>query len=53
MKGMNGLVGIFEGMTKNQKTQMGVARSQVYANGHEWKLKRRDVYPIGGLSAAS
>ena len=26
----NGFVGIFEGMTKNQKTQMGVARSQVY-----------------------
>jgi len=26
---------------------------QVYANGHEWKLKRRDVYPIGGQSAAS
>ncbi len=26
---------------------------QVYANGHEWKLKRRDVYPIGGHSAAS
>ena len=25
-----GLIGIFEGMTKNQKTQMGVARSQVY-----------------------
>ena len=20
---------------------------QVYANGHEWKLKRRDVYPMG------
>ena len=19
---------------------------QVYANGHEWKLKRRDVYPM-------
>ena len=27
---MNGLIGIFEGMTKNQKTQMGVAKSQVY-----------------------
>ena len=24
---------------------------QVYANGHEWKLKRRDVYPIGGQNA--
>jgi len=21
---------------------------QVYANGHEWSLKRRDVYPMGG-----
>ncbi len=21
---------------------------QVYANGHEWKLKRRDVYPMEG-----
>lgn len=20
---------------------------QVYANGHEWRLKRRDVYPMG------
>ena len=26
---------------------------QVYANGHEWKLKRRDVYPLGGSNAAS
>ncbi len=20
---------------------------QVYANGHEWKLKKRDAYPMG------
>ncbi len=26
---------------------------QVYANGHEWKLKRRDVYPLEGSSAVS
>jgi hypothetical protein len=26
---------------------------QVYANGHEWKLKRRDVYPLEGTYAAS
>lgn len=26
---------------------------QVYANGHEWKLKVRDVYPIGGQHATS
>jgi len=24
---------------------------QVYANGHEWRLKRRDVYPLGGQNA--
>ena len=26
---------------------------QVYANGHEWKLKRRHVYPIGGQNGIS
>ena len=26
---------------------MGSHIYQVYANGHEWKLKRRDVYPMG------
>lgn len=26
---------------------------QVYANGREWKLKRRDVYPLGGNNAIS
>ena len=25
---------------------MGQHIYQVYANGHEWKLKRRDVYPM-------
>ena len=30
MKNKQGLIGIFEGMTKNQKTQMGVAKAQVY-----------------------
>ena len=25
---------------------MGAHIYQVYANGHEWKLKRRDVYPM-------
>ena len=26
---------------------------QVYANGHEWNLKRRDVYPMEGQYAVS
>ena len=26
---------------------------QVYANGHEWSLKRRDVYPMEGQYAVS
>ena len=26
---------------------------QVYANGHEWNLKRRHVYPIGGQKGIS
>jgi hypothetical protein len=26
---------------------------QVYANGHEWKLKRRDVYPMGENNGTS
>ena len=30
MKNKQGLIGIFEGMTKNQKTQMGVVKAQVY-----------------------
>ena len=26
---------------------------RVYANGHEWNLKRRDVYPMEGRHAVS
>ena len=26
---------------------------QVYANGHEWNLKRRDVYPLENSHAPS
>jgi len=26
---------------------------QVYANGHEWKLKRRDVYPMESSNGIS
>jgi len=26
---------------------------QVYANGHAWKLKRRDVYPLEELNGTS